>query len=100
MNIFENEFEVINEAGNKIFLNKNYVEYMLLERPSIVIANSTDGLLTKLLFKKGFDQIKGVKEDDFVNRACRQEFALHFTLQLQRFLQFLCKFSPSSQYLW
>lgn len=66
-NIFENEFEVINEAGNKIFLNKNYVEYMLLERPSIVIANSTDGLLTKLLFKKGFDQIKGVKEDDFVN---------------------------------
>lgn len=66
-NIFENEFEVINEAGNKIFLNKNYVEYMLIERPSIVIASSTSGLLTKLLFKKGFDQIKGVDEDDFVN---------------------------------
>ncbi len=66
-NIYENEFEVINEAGNKIFLNKNYVEYMMLERPSIIIANSEGGLLTKLLFKKGFDEIKGVEADDFVN---------------------------------
>ena len=66
-NIYENEFEVINEAGNKIFLNKNYVEYMLLERPSIILANSQGGLLTKLLFKKGFDSIDGVQADDFVN---------------------------------
>ncbi|MDN3205811.1 hypothetical protein [Algoriphagus sediminis] len=66
-NIYENEFEVINEAGNKIFLDKDYVEYMLLERPSIIIANSEGGLLTKLLFKKGFDEISGVEPDDFVN---------------------------------
>ncbi|MCS5490246.1 hypothetical protein [Algoriphagus limi] len=67
-NIYENELEVINEAGNKIYLNKAYVEYAMLERPSIVIANNTEqGLLTRLLFKKGFDMIDGVKPDDLVN---------------------------------
>ncbi|TFV94579.1 hypothetical protein E4S40_11220 [Algoriphagus kandeliae] len=67
-NIYENELEVINEAGNKIYLNKAYVEYAMLERPSIVIANNTEqGLLTRLLFKKGFDMIDGVKADDLVN---------------------------------
>lgn len=67
-NIYENELEVINEAGNKIYLNKAYVEYALLERPSIVIANNSEqGLLTRLLFKKGFDMIDGVKADDLVN---------------------------------
>ncbi len=66
-NIYENEFEVINEAGNKIYLNKNYVDYMLLERPSIIIANSGEGMLTRLLFKKGFDGIRGIAQDDFIN---------------------------------
>ncbi|WP_026944965.1 hypothetical protein [Algoriphagus marincola] len=67
-NIYENELEVINEAGNKIYLNKSYVEYAMLERPSIVIANNTEeGLLTRLLFKKGYDIINGVKATDLVN---------------------------------
>ena len=67
-NIYENEFEVINEAGNKIFLNKDYVDYLMLERPSIIIANNIEmGLLSRLLFKKGFSEIKGVDEEDFIN---------------------------------
>lgn len=67
-NIYENELEVINEAGNKIYLNKSYVEYALLERPSIIIAeNNEQGLLTKLLFKKGYEMINGVKATDLVN---------------------------------
>ncbi|MFC3417515.1 hypothetical protein [Algoriphagus hitonicola] len=67
LNIHDNELEVINEAGNKIYLNKDYVEYALLERPSIQLANGEEGMLTKLLFKKGFDMIKGVGEKDLVN---------------------------------
>ncbi|HAH39005.1 MAG TPA: hypothetical protein DCY95_21260 [Algoriphagus sp.] len=67
-NIYENELEVINEAGNKIYLNKAYIEYAMLERPSIIIANgSNEGMLTKLLFKKGYGMISGVKDTDLVN---------------------------------
>lgn len=67
-NIHDNELEVINEAGNKIFLTKNYIEYAILERPSIIIANAGDqGLLTRLLLKKGYDMIPGVKATDLVN---------------------------------
>ena len=66
--IYENELEVINEAGNKIYLNKAYIEYAMLERPSIIIANgSNEGMLTKLLFKKGYGMISGVKDTDLVN---------------------------------
>lgn len=66
-NIHDNELEVINEAGNKIYLNKDFVEYAMLERPSILIATGTSGQLTKLLFKKGYEMIKGVDEKDLVN---------------------------------
>lgn len=66
-NIHDNELEVINEAGNKIYLNKDFVEYAMLERPSILIATGTSGQLTKLLFKKGYEMIKGVGEKDLVN---------------------------------
>lgn len=67
-NIYDNELEVVNEAGNKIYLNKDYVEYAVLQRPSILIAQSTTpGLLPNLLFKKGFDFIKGIGPKDLVN---------------------------------
>lgn len=66
-NIYDNELEVINEAGNKIYLNKDFVEYAMLERPSILIATGSAGQLTKLLFKKGYEMIKGVDEKDLVN---------------------------------
>ncbi len=67
-NIHDNELEVVNEAGNTIYLNKDYVEYVVLQRPSILIAQSTtQGLLPNLLFKKGFDFIKGVGPKDLVN---------------------------------
>lgn len=67
-NIYDNELEVVNEAGNKIYLNKDYVEYAVLQRPSILIAQSTiPGLLPNLLFKKGFDFIKGIGPKDLVN---------------------------------
>lgn len=67
-NIHDNELEVVNEAGNKIYLNKDYIEYVVLQRPSILIAQSTtQGLLPNLLFKKGFDFIKGVGAKDLVN---------------------------------
>jgi hypothetical protein len=49
-------------------LTKNYVEYVELERPSIILAtNMNQGLLPSLLFKKGFDIIKGIKPNDLVN---------------------------------
>lgn len=67
LNIHDNELEVINEAGNKIYLNKEYIEYALLERPSILLAEGEEGMLTRLLFKKGYDMIKGVKEQELVN---------------------------------
>lgn len=67
-NIHDNELEVVNEAGNTIYLNKDYVEYVVLQRPSILIAQSNiQGLLPNLLFKKGFDYIKGVNSKDLVN---------------------------------
>lgn len=67
-NIHDNELEVVNEAGNTIYLNKDYVEYVVLQRPSILIAQSNiQGLLPNLLFKKGFDFIKGVGPKDLVN---------------------------------
>lgn len=67
-NIYDNELEVVNEAGNTIYLNKDYVEYAVLQRPSILIAQSTTpGLLPNLLFKKGFDFIKGIGPKDLVN---------------------------------
>lgn len=67
-NIHDNELEVVNEAGNTIYLNKDYVEYAVLQRPSILIAQSTvQGLLPNLLFKKGFEYIKGVDPKDLVN---------------------------------
>lgn len=67
-NIYDNELEVVNEEGNKIYLNKDYIEYAVLQRPSILIAQSTvQGLLPSLLFKKGFEYIKGVGPKDLVN---------------------------------
>jgi hypothetical protein len=66
-NVYDNELEVINEAGNTIFLNKDYVEYAMLERPSILIATGTPGMLTKLLVKKGFDFVPGIGPKDLVN---------------------------------
>jgi hypothetical protein len=67
-NIHDNELEVVNEAGNTIYLNKDFVEYAVLQRPSILIAQSTvQGLLPNLLFKKGFEYIKGVGPKDLVN---------------------------------
>lgn len=66
-NVHDNELEVINEAGNNIFLNKDYVEYALLERPSILIATGTPGMLTRLLVKKGFEFVPGVGPKDLVN---------------------------------
>ncbi len=59
LNIYENELEVINEAGNPIFLNKDFVEYAILERPA--------GMLPKLLFQKGFEMVRGIEKDDLVN---------------------------------
>lgn len=66
-NVHDNELEVINEAGNTIFLNKDYVEYAMLERPSILIATGTPGMLTRLLVKKGFDFVPGIGPKDLVN---------------------------------
>lgn len=67
LNIHDNELEVINEAGNKIYLNKEYIEYALLERPSILLAEGEEGMLTKLLFKKGYGMIRGVNDQELVN---------------------------------
>lgn len=67
-NIHDNELEVVNEAGNTIYLNKDYLEYAVLQRPSILIAQSAvQGLLPNLLFKKGFENIKGVGPKDLMN---------------------------------
>ncbi len=67
LNVHDNELEVINEAGNTIYLDKDYVEYAVLERPSILIATGQEGMLPNLLFKKGFGMVKGVGSNDLVN---------------------------------
>lgn len=67
-NIYDNELEVINEAGNTIYLTKDFVEYVEMERPSLILANSMNqGLLPSLLFKKGFEVVKGIGPNDLVN---------------------------------
>jgi hypothetical protein len=67
-NIYDNELEVINEAGNTIYLTKDFVEYVELERPSIILANAQQqGLLPRLLFKKGFEIVKGIEANQLVN---------------------------------
>jgi len=63
-NIHENEMEAINDNGNKLILDKKSIEFFILERPRVLVK---DGMLTKLVFKKGYGQIKGVTENDFVN---------------------------------
>ena len=66
--IHSNELEVVNEAGNNIILDKNYLEYVILMRPPNHIAQSpSPGLLPSLLFKKGFEFIPGVDSDDLIN---------------------------------
>jgi hypothetical protein len=65
-NIHENELEVISETGNKILLDKKYLAYFTVERPVDLLSRG-EGLLTKLLFEKGYDVINGVGENDFVN---------------------------------
>ncbi len=66
--IHDNELEVVNEAGNHIILDKNYLEYAILQRPPLLIAESgTPGLLPSLLFKKGFESIRGIGPDELVN---------------------------------
>lgn len=65
-NIHENELEVISETGNKILLDKKYLAYFRVERPADLLSRG-EGLLTKLLFEKGYDVINGVGENDFVN---------------------------------
>ncbi|WP_192346603.1 hypothetical protein [Algoriphagus sp. Y33] len=67
LNIHDNELEVVNEAGNKIYLNKDFIEYAVLHRPSVLVATSEEGILPSLLFKKGFDIVKGVEPDELVN---------------------------------
>ena len=66
-NVHDNELEVINDSGNTIFLNKDYLEYAILERPSILIATGTPGMLTRLLVKKGFGFVPGIGPKDLVN---------------------------------
>jgi hypothetical protein len=66
-NVHDNELEVITDAGNTIFLNKDYLEYAILERPSILIATGTPGMLPKLLVKKGFYFVPGIGPKDLVN---------------------------------
>lgn len=67
-NIHDNELEVINEAGNPIFLNKDFVEYTILERPAGLLASGVPaGMLPKLLFKKGFEMVRGIEPNDLVN---------------------------------
>ncbi|SNS35436.1 hypothetical protein SAMN06295967_10812 [Belliella buryatensis] len=66
LNIHDNELEVINEAGNKILLDKSYLTSFVLERPAIVLARE-EGLLSRLTFKNGFENIKGLTTKDFVN---------------------------------
>lgn len=63
-NVYENEFEVINEAGNTILLTKDFIDFAYLERP---IGMLEAGMLPKLLFKKGFEFVKGIELNDFVN---------------------------------
>lgn len=67
-NIHDNELEVINEAGNPIYLNKDFVEYAILERPASLLASGVpEGMLPKLLFKKGFEMVRGIEANDLVN---------------------------------
>ncbi|MBN7811422.1 hypothetical protein J0A68_10680 [Algoriphagus sp. H41] len=66
--IHTNELEVVNEAGNNIILDKDYLDYVVLERPASQLAQgTTPGLLPKLLFKKGFEFISGVEATDLIN---------------------------------
>lgn len=67
-NIHDNELEVINEAGNPIFLDKDFIEYAILERPGSLLALGVPaGMLPKLLFKKGFEMVRGIEANDLVN---------------------------------
>lgn len=67
-NIHNNELEVINEVGNPIFLNKDFVEYAILERPASLLASGVPaGMLPKLLFQKGFEMVRGIEANDLVN---------------------------------
>lgn len=67
-NIHDNELEVINEAGNPIFLDKDFVEYAILERPARLLASGVPaGMLPKLLFQKGFEMVRGIEANDLVN---------------------------------
>ncbi|MBN7817264.1 hypothetical protein [Algoriphagus pacificus] len=66
-NVHDNELEVINEAGNAIYLDKDFVEYAVLNRPAVMLATGSEGMLPSLLFKKGFDFVKAINPKDLVN---------------------------------
>ncbi|WP_194777593.1 hypothetical protein [Pararhodonellum marinum] len=72
LNIHENELVVINESGNQIILDKNYVDHFIVERPAEEISLGV-GLMSKLVFKNGFENIRGVTEKDFINVLVEDE---------------------------
>lgn len=66
MNLYDNEIEVITDAGNRIYLDKKYVSSFKINRPEANIDRSK-GDLQVLTFKNGFSGIKGIDENAFVN---------------------------------
>lgn len=67
LNAFENELEVISETGTHLFLDKNTLDYVVLLRPATVPDKKSSGRLPSLLFKTGFDSVKGIENHDLVN---------------------------------
>jgi len=73
MNLYDNEIEVITDAGNRIYLDKKYVSNFKIFRPEANIDRSR-GDLNVITFKNGFSGIKGIDENAFVNVLAEGDF--------------------------
>ncbi|UCS93419.1 hypothetical protein KZP23_22735 [Echinicola marina] len=66
INVYEKEILAANDNGNQIVLDKKQIYSFVLNRPQDNLRDN-DGALVKMVFKKGFDEVPGVSESDFVN---------------------------------
>ncbi|MGY6559677.1 MAG: hypothetical protein ACXIT9_10410 [Nitritalea sp.] len=66
VNTFENELEIMNEQGTRFILEKKQVRKVSLERPAGKFSPDK-GELRTLNFQSGYDGLRGVTADDFVN---------------------------------
>ncbi|WP_215225978.1 hypothetical protein [Echinicola shivajiensis] len=66
INVYEKEILAVTDNGNQIVLDKEQIYSFVLNRPQDNLRDQ-EGAMVKMVFRKGFGQISGITESDFIN---------------------------------